>query len=127
MSQNLKFVLFGKPADLKKIETSVKEINSDKFCHLKRHKNLGIVFDQTFSRTDQVNALYKSLYFEIRRISHIRNYLSLDFTVTLMMSLVPFLKWIIAMQWHQFRFITKRQTHRGGAILSLVKRHCNRI
>ena len=35
-----------------------------------------------------MNALYKSLYFEIRRISQIRHYLSLDVNVTLMVSLI---------------------------------------
>ena len=38
--------------------------------------------------TDQVSSLCKSLYFEIRRISQIRNYLSLDVAITLMMSFV---------------------------------------
>ena len=38
--------------------------------------------------TDQLRALCKSLYFEIRHIIQIRNYLSLRVTVTLMVSLV---------------------------------------
>ena len=38
--------------------------------------------------TDLVSALCKSFYFEIRHMSHIRNYLSLGVTVTLMVSLV---------------------------------------
>ena len=37
---------------------------------------------------NQVSSLCKSLYLEIRRISQIRNYLLLDITVTLMVSLV---------------------------------------
>ena len=51
-------------------------------------KDLGIIFDETLSMTDQVSAPCKSLYFKIRRISQIGNYLSLDVTVTLMNSLV---------------------------------------
>ena len=43
---------------------------------------------QPLSMTDQVSSLGKSLYFEIRRVNQIRIYLSLDVTVTLMVSLV---------------------------------------
>ena len=82
------FVLFGKPSDLKKIETPVIYIKSDKIVPSQKAKNRGIIFDPTLSMTDQVSYLCKILYLEIRRISQIRNYLSLDDNVTLMVSLV---------------------------------------
>ena len=72
------FVLLGKPSDLK-IETTGIEIKSDEIVPSQKAKNLRIIFDQTLSMTDQV--LYvKSLYFEIRHIRKIRNYLPLHVT-----------------------------------------------
>ena len=38
--------------------------------------------------TDEMSALCKSLHFEIRRVSQIRNYSSLDVIVTLIVSVV---------------------------------------
>ena len=83
------FELFGKPSDLKDIETTVIEMKSDKIVSSKKtkKKKFGIVFDQTLSMTDQVSFLCTSLYLEIRRISQIRNYCHYYVTVTLMVSL----------------------------------------
>ena len=54
----------------------------------KSARNLGVVFDEDLSMSRQVNALCQSAYFEIRRISSIRKYLSTDATKTLVTSLV---------------------------------------
>lgn len=51
-------------------------------------RNLGVIFDDTLSMTEQVRTLCQSAYGEIRRISSIRKYLSTDATKTLVTSLV---------------------------------------
>ena len=81
-------VLFGKSSDLKKIVNPVLEISSTKIVTSQKAKNLGIIFDENLSMTDHVSLLCRSLYIEISRISLVRNYLSFDVTVALMVSLV---------------------------------------
>ena len=38
-------------------------------------RNLGLIFDQTFSMANQVQTLFKSLNFQLKKIGHIRNYI----------------------------------------------------
>ena len=81
-------ILFGKPAELKKIDNVTLEINSTTIVPSKKAKNLGIIFDEALAMADHVINLCRNLYFEISRINLIRRYLSFEATVTLMVSLV---------------------------------------
>ena len=51
-------------------------------------RNLGIIFDNSFSLHQNIMNTCRAAYMELRRISSIRNFLSVDATKTLMCSLV---------------------------------------
>ena len=51
-------------------------------------KNLGVVFDEDLSLSAHVNTVYKSIIFQLSKISHIRKYISVDVTKTLVTSLI---------------------------------------
>ena len=51
-------------------------------------RNLGIIFDNSFSLHQNIMNTCKAAYMELRRINSIRNFLSVDATKTLMCSLV---------------------------------------
>ena len=51
-------------------------------------KNLGVIFDEDLSMTTHVNTVYKSIIFQLSKISHIRKYISVDVAKTLVTSLI---------------------------------------
>ena len=51
-------------------------------------KNLGVVFDCDMSMSPQIRTLCRSLYFQIRKIGSIRDYLTENVTQKLVTSLV---------------------------------------
>ena len=51
-------------------------------------RNLGVIFDNELSMEEQVNKVCQCAYFELRKISSIRKYLTTDATKTLVTSLV---------------------------------------
>ena len=51
-------------------------------------KNLGVMFDNDMSMSSQVGALCKSMNFQLRKISTIRNYITEDVAKTLITSLI---------------------------------------
>ena len=51
-------------------------------------RNLGIIFDNSFSLHQHIMHTCRAAYIELRRISSIRHFLSVDATKTLMCSLV---------------------------------------
>ena len=51
-------------------------------------RNIGVIFDDTMSFEHQISAVVKASYFEIRKISSIRHYLTTEATKTLVCSLV---------------------------------------
>ena len=63
-------------------------IKSNKTVPYQKTKEISELFLTTLPMTDQVSAPCKSFSFEIKCISQIRNYLSLDVTVILLVSLV---------------------------------------
>ena len=87
MSQRRK-VLLGRPASTKKCQDVILNLNEVQIVPVKTVKNLGIIFDQNMSMTDQISSLCKNLYFELYRISLVRKYLSSDVTKQLIVSLV---------------------------------------
>ena len=51
-------------------------------------KNLGVIFDEDLSMSAHVNTVYKSIIFQLSKISHIRKYISVDVAKTLVTSLI---------------------------------------
>ena len=51
-------------------------------------KKLSVVFYEDLSLSAHVNTLYKSIIFQLSKISHIRKYISVDVTKTLVTSLI---------------------------------------
>ena len=51
-------------------------------------KNLGVIFDEDLSMTTHVNSVYKSIIFQLSKISHIRKYISVEVAKTLVTSLI---------------------------------------
>ena len=51
-------------------------------------RNLGFYLDKDISLKEHINFICKTAFFELRRISTIRHYLSIDATITLVVSLV---------------------------------------
>ena len=51
-------------------------------------KNLGVIFYEDLSMTTHVNSVYKSIIFQLSKISHIRKYISVEVAKTLVTSLI---------------------------------------
>ena len=82
-------IMFGKPIDISKIHSPVLNTNNTaQIMSSTKVKNLGVVFDEHLSMSTYVSSLCKSLYYELRRISMIRKFLTLDVAKTLVISLV---------------------------------------
>ena len=64
------------------------EINNHLITCSNKVKNLGVWFDRDMSMSFYVTDLCKNLYFQLRNIAYIRNYLTNDVTKTLITSLV---------------------------------------
>ena len=52
-------------------------------------RNLGVFLDESLSLEMQVNQLCKFLYFQLRRISKIRSFLTVDAAKTLAVAFIP--------------------------------------
>ncbi|KAL8588124.1 hypothetical protein ACOMHN_059498 [Nucella lapillus] len=63
-------------------------IGSSNITFSKSARNLGVIFDKDLSMHEQVKKICQLAYFEIRKISSVRHYLTTDATKTLVSSLV---------------------------------------
>ncbi|KAL8607345.1 hypothetical protein ACOMHN_039495 [Nucella lapillus] len=63
-------------------------IGSSNIAFSKSARNLGVIFDKDLSMHEQVKKICQLAYFEIRKISSVRHYLTTDATKTLVSSLV---------------------------------------
>ena len=64
------------------------EIGSDLIKPSPTAKNLGVMIDETLTLKPHITNLCKAAYFQLRRISHIRRFLTMEATKTLVHSLI---------------------------------------
>jgi hypothetical protein len=82
------FMILGKPSALKKVTNIDMNLNGSVVSPKNKVKNLGVLFDNELTMTDQVSSLCKSMFFGIRSISMYRKYMTQDVAEKLMVSLV---------------------------------------
>ncbi|GFR67486.1 reverse transcriptase-like protein [Elysia marginata] len=70
------------------INTPSVSINHSLIDMAEKAKNLGVIFDSDFSMQHQLSSLCKSLYFQLRKIGSIREYLTEKVSKTLVTSLI---------------------------------------
>ena len=63
-------------------------INDCEIVSSTKVKNLGVVFDEDLSMTAHVNSVYKSIIFQLGKISSIRKFITVDVAKTLVTSLI---------------------------------------
>ena len=81
-------VFFGQSRVISQLEEKTINVNGHDISPCSTVKNLGVMMDNSLTMVPQVNALTKSMYFQIRNIASVRNYLTKDVAKTLMTSLV---------------------------------------
>ena len=81
-------MVLGTSQKLKCLETSSINFGDVKIDFKDNVKNLGVYFDSQLTMSHQINSLLKICYFELRKVSHIRQFLSYDVASQLVTSLV---------------------------------------
>ena len=82
------FILFGNQVQLNKCHTSEFDACGDTIPCVKKVKVLGTVFDSNMKFTDHINLKVKTALFNFRKIKEIRQYLTRDTCLTLILGLV---------------------------------------
>ena len=63
-------------------------INGHEIKNSSKIKNLGVIFDERLSMSDQVSSICQKSYFQLRKIASVRNYLTESATKTLVTTLI---------------------------------------
>ena len=82
------FILFKNIWSLKDDLVAILNINNTAMTSSQSVRNLGVMFDADLSMSTQVSTICKSMLFQLRKISSIRNYLTQSVTQTLVTSLI---------------------------------------
>jgi len=77
------FIAIGSKSKLKQVSTNSMVFQDCEIEFSESVRNLGVLLDESFSMEMQVNLLCKVLYFQLRRISKIRSFLTVDAADTL--------------------------------------------
>ena len=64
------------------------DINGCDIVNSSQVRNLGVIFDEDLSLTPHVNAVYKSIIFQLSKIASIRKYITIEVAKTLVTSLI---------------------------------------
>ena len=84
------YMILGKPSSLKKIDKATCNmiLGGSEIVPTESVKNLGVMFDHELNMSVQVSSLCKSMFFNIRKISMYRKYMTQEVAEKLMVSLV---------------------------------------
>ena len=81
-------MLFSSRHNSKSTDTISVNVGNSLIASRSHVRNLGVMFDSTMTMEQQVNAVCRSCYGQLRKIGHIRRYLSSEATKTLVNGLV---------------------------------------
>ena len=81
-------IVFKNKFQLKDHVQACLNINDCEIVSSTKVKNLGVVFDEDLSMTAHVNSVYKSIIFQLAKISSIRKFITVDVAKTLVTSLI---------------------------------------
>ena len=82
------YMTLGRPSSLKKITDVNMILGGSEIAPTNNVKNLGVMFDNELTMSDQISSLCKSMFFNIRKISMYRKYMTQEVAEKLMVSLV---------------------------------------
>ena len=77
------FIIFGSEWDLERVENRSVRVGESIVLPSKSVRNIGAMLDSTLTMETHINSIIKSCYFQIRSISKIRKYLTIDATKSL--------------------------------------------
>ena len=83
-----KCLIFGSPPQLRKLQNSTFNAAGDVVELTSSARNLGIILDSTFSMKDHITEVCKRSFHQLRNIAHIRRYLTVDATRTVVQALI---------------------------------------
>ena len=86
--EKTEILLFGTTQKLKKVQTSSISICNTDIPIKTKARNLGVIFDSQLSMDNHVSTVRKTCYTQLRRIAHIRQYITEDTTKKLVCSFV---------------------------------------
>ena len=109
------FIATGSKSKLKQVSTNSIVFQDCEIEFSESVRNLGVFLDESLSMEMQVNQLCKVLYFQLRRISKIRSFLTVDAANTLAASFYPVLI-IVILFWLAF-LITNLQSFNAYRIV----------
>ena len=82
------FMILGKASTLKKIQNIDMNLNDCVITPTDNVKNLGVLFDNELTMSDQVSSLCKNMFYGVKKISLYRRFMTQDVAEKLMVSLV---------------------------------------
>ena len=82
------YMLAGKASLLSICDKPPMNINGTEILPTSKVKNVGVIFDDELTMSDQISSLCQQMFGQIRKISLYRNYLTDDVVIQLMVSLV---------------------------------------
>ena len=82
------YMILGKTSTLKNLTKINLNLNGSVINPTKNVKNLGIMFDEELTMSDQVSSLCKTMFYGIKKISTYRKYMTQEVAEKLMVSLV---------------------------------------
>ena len=82
------FMIVSKASALEKIEKIEMNLNGSVISPAKYVKNLGVLFDNALTMSDQISSLCRSMFLGIKQISMYRKYMTKEVAQKLMVSLV---------------------------------------
>ena len=82
------YMILGKPSSLNKITEVNMILGGSEIVPTNSVKNLGVMFDNELTMSAQVSSLCKNMFFNIRKISMYRKYMTQEVAEKLMVSLV---------------------------------------
>ena len=81
--EKTEFMIIGKQGQCRKLSKNDVTIGEVKIESNVCTRNLGVMFDAELNMNNHVNLICKNAFYHLRNIAHIRNYLDMESTVTL--------------------------------------------
>ena len=83
-----KCMVFGSPLQLRKLKYSTFNAGGEIVELALSARNLGIILDSAFSMTDHITEVCRRFSHQLRNLSHIRRYLTVDTARTVVQALI---------------------------------------
>ena len=119
-NEKTEILLCGKNTKLKSVHNKSIKIGDDVIDFTNKVKNLGVYLEQTLTMDQAVSHVRKCCYLELRKIAHLRPYISQDATIKLVLSFV-----ISRLDYCNSLFYN--MTHENIQKLQLIQNHAARL